>query len=304
VTGVLGIPADPRVIEVLAWFLYLIPVLLIVLWPASLKPRGRTVPRVQFGIAGGLAVAAVVLAIAVPASAAVALPASAPIVGASGSEIGTASANVGASGAVVTARHGSTQTIRFTKTQMSEGERGGVAAEHWQKSQSVKSASRPATVSLTELIRLNGGRIPVGVDAQQNPGPYSAAWTTRSSDSAWTVDGRLLDATTASTTILTISRGGLPYPRTLTLTPSADASNWRVEPSFVAKATAAHASSAASGSELMLWKLWLPLVLGIGAVILAGFGVRGMRRLARDESRTPSPATTPVTPRSTSYAAK
>src|ERR1700760_4269527 len=35
ITGVLGIPADPRRIEVIGWFAYLIPVALFVYWPAA-----------------------------------------------------------------------------------------------------------------------------------------------------------------------------------------------------------------------------------------------------------------------------
>ncbi|ETB25137.1 iron permease FTR1 family protein, partial [Mycobacterium avium 09-5983] len=42
-TGVLGIPADPRLVEVLGWLLYAVPVLVVFLWPARLAatPRAR-----------------------------------------------------------------------------------------------------------------------------------------------------------------------------------------------------------------------------------------------------------------------
>ncbi len=42
-TGVLGIPADPRLVEVLGWLLYAVPVLVVFLRPARLAatPRAR-----------------------------------------------------------------------------------------------------------------------------------------------------------------------------------------------------------------------------------------------------------------------
>ena len=66
VTGVLGIPPDPRVIEVLGWVLYVVPVLAISLWPRAWRPAPPRVPVVRGSIAAVLAVAAAVLALAVP----------------------------------------------------------------------------------------------------------------------------------------------------------------------------------------------------------------------------------------------
>lgn len=48
VTGVLGIPADPRLIEVIAWLAYLVPVALLVYWPRSRDGKtGRNAIAVQ-----------------------------------------------------------------------------------------------------------------------------------------------------------------------------------------------------------------------------------------------------------------
>ncbi|MFT4263270.1 MAG: FTR1 family protein [Nocardioides sp.] len=66
VTGVLGIPADPRVVEVLAWAAYLVPMLALMLWPASRLPGHATAQRLRVGGAAVAAVAAVALLLAVP----------------------------------------------------------------------------------------------------------------------------------------------------------------------------------------------------------------------------------------------
>lgn len=66
VTGVLGLPADPRLVEVLGWLAYLIPVALYVYWPQSRRPQPRAAARLKTGLAVIAAAAAVTLAIAYP----------------------------------------------------------------------------------------------------------------------------------------------------------------------------------------------------------------------------------------------
>jgi len=50
-TGVLGIQPQPVAIEFVGWLLYLVPMLLIVLWPAAQRPR-QEVPKVATATAG------------------------------------------------------------------------------------------------------------------------------------------------------------------------------------------------------------------------------------------------------------
>ena len=67
ITGVFGIPADPRLIEVLGWLLYTVPVLVVFLWPARLAAAPRTRRRLLAATSAALLIAAAVLAIVVPA---------------------------------------------------------------------------------------------------------------------------------------------------------------------------------------------------------------------------------------------
>ncbi|MEZ0578743.1 iron uptake transporter permease EfeU [Nocardioides sp. MH1] len=68
VTGVLGMPADPRLVELLAWACYLVPLLLLLHLPARLVPGPSLAQRLRVGGAGVLCVAAVALAVLVPAA--------------------------------------------------------------------------------------------------------------------------------------------------------------------------------------------------------------------------------------------
>lgn len=62
-TGVLGIPADPRVIELVAWACYLVPMLAVLLWNGPAFPR-----RLRVAAAAGLVTIAGSLACLVPAA--------------------------------------------------------------------------------------------------------------------------------------------------------------------------------------------------------------------------------------------
>src|SRR5699024_1863356 len=66
ITGVLGIPADPRLIEVIGWLAYLVPVALYVYWPQSHRPQPRTAMRLKSTLAAVLAATAIGLALGYP----------------------------------------------------------------------------------------------------------------------------------------------------------------------------------------------------------------------------------------------
>jgi len=306
VTGVLGIPADPRVIEVLAWFLYLVPVLAYSVWPAAWRPRAERVPRLQ--LAGGVALvlAALVLAIFVPAAgSAPALDASAPIAGGGTATISTQD---GSARLRVTGAHAA--SYDFGANDSSSSSHAG-ADTVWRAKQTRRLTDRPSSVTLDRLVQLAGGRVPVGVDAARNPGPFDAKWTQTSSVTAWSLDDTLIDAHRETRTVLSISGGGLGASRAIAV--GGDTDGWHVAPAHVAASTAAIADRAKAEREALLWKLWLPIVLAIAGAVLVAIGVRRLRaeRAAVPAQRAEDPLTTPAsasahptTSRSTSYAAK
>ena len=285
-TGVLGIPADPRLIEVLGWLAYLIPTMLFLLWPARRRPTGRSLRRIRLWLAASLVAVAAILAIAV------ALPSYSPA---------TAAAITGAHGTAGTAtltEHGSSYSFaanlgpdrsiavfRASDTRPIVHDR--VPARQLTSRQSEAVPNEPTSITLQELIALSGGRIPIGISPSQNPGPFTATWTQRSTTSVWISNGGLLDAERSATTIVTLTGGGLGSPRTLA-PDVAQTGAWRM--------TAAARSAAASGvarvnaatSELLLWKLWVPVALVLAALVLLCFVLRAAIR-APDAAVSPRP---------------
>ncbi|WFR66918.1 FTR1 family protein [Curtobacterium flaccumfaciens] len=220
VTGVLGIPPDPRVIEVLGWLLYLVPVLAISLWPRAWRPAPGRVPLVRTGIAAGLAAAAVVLAVGVPAGGAD-LPTTVRLQGDRASL--TASVH-GTSGTLRTTGTGqepesttgadqepaNTATVALPTSAHSRVTRAGVTADRWRLVDAAATTDRPSSLTLDDLVGLFG-RIPVGISPSTDPGPFRTTWHSTRTTTLWTVDGGVLDATSRERDVLTL-RGGASRP--------------------------------------------------------------------------------------------
>ncbi len=275
-TGVLGIPADPRLIEVLGWAAYLVPTLAYLLWPASKRPSASGLPRVRFGIAAGLAAAGLVLATAVVLPVAP-VSTTAPLVGASGATVGHATLSHDGGDYTLTSVVGGATTHHTFAANASTATTGSAASaagstQLCQSTTTNSTATRPTTLTLTDLVALSGGRLPIGVNASANPGPYAAAWHSTTKTSASFSGNTLLDAASRSTTVVTISGGGLASPRTLSV--DATTPSWTVAANYPAAVAAKTAAVASSRAELLLWKLWLPLALWLAALIVCGYAVR------------------------------
>jgi high-affinity iron transporter len=290
--GVLGVRPDPRVVEVLGWALYAIPLLAFTLWPAKRRLKGAQVPRLQLGLAAGLAVVGLGLAVAVP-SAASAAPGGAMAVVDDGRSIGTAR---GEGGALVLDAGGT--TTRFTLDAPAAQSHAGVDATRW--TLRATGTDLPTTLDLATLVALSGGRMPVGLDPKSAPGPFDARWNRTGSGTAWTADDRLLDARQADDAVVTISGGGLATPRTIGLaatpgTPGVPGS-WQVSPAAVTAAAHQLAAADRAAADRALWRTWLPLVLLVAAAALAAAGLRRRRglRAAPAPSSVPSSASSPA----------
>jgi high-affinity iron transporter len=290
ITGVLGIPADPRLVEVLGWFGYLVPVALVVFWPAAHRPRGRALLRLQTTIAAGLGAVAVVLAIVL----AIALPGPTPDVPASAPltpGAGTAALTEG--GATLQVSLVGAPPTSIPLTGATPQEHDGVAATAWTRTDDGNAADAPRTLTLAELTTLAGGRLPVGFSPQEHPGPFDARWTVQRTTTIWTAGGVLLDAARQTTAVVAISGGGLQNPRTISVGAPDDAPDWAVTPVYRDRAAAAVGAAAVATTERSLWAVDVPVVLGAAAVLVAAAAARTRRRLRR----TPDPDSTPTTSR-------
>ncbi len=282
VTGVLGIPADPRLIEVVAWVAYLIPVGIVMFLPEGLKPRGRAAVRTRFGIAAALAGAGA--AVAVAASAALA-PVPAPPLRLAGG--GTAALR----GDRLVLQTGGAATAVTLGTGEAAERRGATATAH---TATVRSPSEgPASLSLAELVADNRGRVPVGIDPARDTGPFDATWTASRAVSAWTAAGRLVDVQTSTTRVLTVAGGGLSSARTLTVGAPVLAAATTASARGAARAAAADATA---GVDRLLWVVQVPLVLALAGLLLGAVTLLRLRR-ARAVARSTSPV-----PGSTTYA--
>lgn len=258
ISGVLGIPRDPRVVEVLGWALYLVPMLALALWPARLRPGRALARRLSFGGAVAALVAAVLLAVLVPLPSA-SVASVAPVKGG-----GTARVSWDAGQPTLTRAGQTYRDLRQT------------SPDHW--SQRQVAGDLPSNIDVATLFTYTGGRAPVGLDVRAAPGPYRATWTDDSVLKLTTHRTGLVDAAVTGTVLLRLSGGGLTSTRVLSI----DSGSWQVTPSYVAKTAAALTQAAIDRRERTLWKTWFPVFL-----VVVAAGLLWQARRLRPE--TPSP---------------
>ena len=176
ITGVLGIPADPRLIEVIGWIVFFIPVALYVYCPAKRRPQGKQSARVQYGAAAALAVVGLVLAVAYPKPTASAQePLTLTVASDSSQAIGTAqlSSDTGTQAMTISLDGESPRTISLASGEAKQQARDGVNASFWVVTDTVPQTGGPRTITLDELVTLAGGRIPLASIPKSNPVPHN-----------------------------------------------------------------------------------------------------------------------------------
>lgn len=267
ITGMLGIPADPRRIEVVGWLAYLVPVGVCLFWSARHRPSPRAVRRLQAGTAAALVLLAAGQALFYPSPRLAPLPA-APVVDET-SVLGTARLRPGA--LVLSLGEAPDLVFPLDPAAAHAGTRNGLATQFWQVTCDQPPAQAPATLDLDAVIALSGGRLPVGMNARRHPGPFAAEWRTHRALRVEAAQGVLLDLAGETGTAVTLSGGGLATPRTLAVREAL--SRWHLSPAAGERATAALQSRAAAQAERALWAVQLPLALLLAALVLAGLAL-------------------------------
>ncbi|MCQ9368529.1 FTR1 family protein [Brevibacterium sp. 50QC2O2] len=301
ITGVLGIPADPRVIEVIGYFLFLLPMLAVLLWPARWTPGPALAPRVSFGFAAGLALVAIGMAAFVRLPAAE-VPAS-RVTTADGSELSFEQTDDAHAKLTVGGQGGSegsgssggqrgsgdasgTTSYEFGPDDVSTSS-GSTAFRTWKTSREPDlGAAKKQRLTIDQLLELNGGRLPVGVNAQRNPGPFTAELAAGANASVTTYDGGIVDAQVAPNTIVKLSGGGLETQKVITLTGGAAG----LDPEAAQATKDGITGAKLQAKELMLYKVWLPVVLVLAALYAGYVGYSQRRQLARSTA-TAEPST-------------
>ncbi|MCB8876465.1 iron uptake transporter permease EfeU [Acidisoma silvae] len=291
ITGVLGVPTDPRLIEVIGWFAYLIPVSLYVYWPQSRRPSPRGAVQLRFTIAVALLVVATGLALLYPQARPGPLPA-ATLVSSDSDQSAIGTAKITSDGlALALSIKGQDSRIALPASQAQATSHEGLPARRWHLATNTAPAQAPKTLTIDQVFALNGGRAPVGLNFHMHPGPYDAAWNeTRTTDVWTTTDGVLLDAAQSDVTIVQISGSGLFAPRPLTVSGDA-AGNWQISSGYAADVSATFGRLSADQQERGFWALILPALLALTALFLAltaSAKTRALNRMAGAAGQIPT----------------
>jgi high-affinity iron transporter len=196
-TGMLGIRSSLPVVEVVAYLLYAVPMLLVVLWPAKRTPSRQVLGRVLVGTAAGSLVIAGLLVALGPAAPTTVTGAQGPFAmqhAATGEISGTAEVTLSADGAVLdnsvadlrselaeSVVTGSTTLVAAGHADMS-GPAGSISATVLTGTPistqlDAATANLPARLTAAEVAALNGGRLPVGVRSAQPDQAYDVSYT-------------------------------------------------------------------------------------------------------------------------------
>jgi high-affinity iron transporter len=268
ITGMFGIPTDPRLVEVLGWVLYAVPVLIVFLWPARLAaaPRARWL---LLAAAAALGVGAVALAVFVPRGGE--LPG--PTRVATGADGHTVSVTVRADDNTRLLSVPGAADVRLQPAGQQTVD--GVGVDVWQAKVPTDPGLKSGTVTLAELVQLAGGRLPVGLGAARTPGPFDVQWTASTSYNVLSRGDALVCAEAASSRVATLHGGGLSSTKTVSV--GGIAGDWATSSGDDQAAANQIANAAQSRADQMLWTAWLPAVLALGA----GFAVFSALRTNR-----------------------
>jgi high-affinity iron transporter len=258
ITGVFGVPADPRLVEVLGWLLYTVPVLVVFLWPAifSASTRGRR--RVLAAVSAALLAVAAALAIAVPDDRDTSVARTRTVTDHQGhtatlsfvAKSGARSLSVGPTvGAEL--RAAGTQSFNGTMVQV------------WQASVPA-DAGDAAEVTLEQLMGMTGGRLPIGVTAARTPGPFRAQWAATTAYTVAAHGDSVVSARAASNRTAVLTGGGLAAPKTVSV--GGLPGDWSTASAEDQSVAAQIVAADRARAERQLWKAWLPLVLAAFAL--------------------------------------
>ena len=291
ITGMLGIPADPRLIEGLSWCLYLVPVALYIYWPQSHRPGLAGAGRIKIGVALlCLAVSAILFLLSPTPS--IRFPNTAARVMVRKADV--ASASLSDQDTLVLARPDTTGklTLPLPQSDATQGEHDGLPSRLWDINSKSEPSGLPEELTYSEIVKLSGGRKPIGLNPTRYPGPYHVKWLHTLKASVWTTNGILLDASGRNSLTITLSDGGLLSPRTLSVRSIPQdlktdlvlpVGRWHVSDEHISRVQTALVNFKIAQDEWTFWARILPSILAFISLFLALFGARNLvqaRRLA------------------------
>jgi high-affinity iron transporter len=301
ITGVFGIPADPRLIEALGWLFYAVPVLVVFLWPARLAAAPRTRSRLLAATSAVLLIVAALLAITVPSGG--------PAAGGAQTRAVTDRAGRTARVSLVSGQRGSTLAISpegtsdvrsVALTAAGDQTEYGVPVRVWEATVGADAGAGAPTVTLEQLLGMTGGRLPVGVSAARTPGPFQAQWATTTVYTVLAHGDFVVSAQAVSNRTAVLTGGGLTAAKTVSV--GGLPTDWSTAGADDRSTAELIAAGDRNRAEGQLWKVWLPLVLagfalacGLRAIIAVRGDTRAEleRKTIDSESRRPGEVLVP-----------
>lgn len=303
-SGVLGIQPQPAVVQVVAWLLYVVPMLLVVLWPRARRLSRPAATRLLLSAGAALAVVAIALVALIPAGPSDTSTTALPVVGSGvgrGDDAGrsytgdtTVAIDAVDGGGIdatvsVTADGGADATfavagpvqLALVGTSVVDG----VTVNRYESpslSASATGATLPATVSGSDITALTGGRLPIGLTGADSAADLPATWVdswriTVSRDPA---SGVLVDAQTHLVRSLqVVNSTGVAVSVGIVADVTTGASAGVTSDRFAAAAAGDQARQRAE-----IWSEVVPALFGVAGVVLLAFGLRLATR------RPPAPA--------------
>lgn len=280
ITGVLGIPADPRLVEFAGWIIYIVVVAAMIYWPAHLKPAPKRAAQFTAVTGVGLMITALLLHFIYPAPE-VEIPDQIPLVSRTSQQpVGHISSQPGAGKQfAVTLTGQAAETLVVPADQLSKVTTSG--RQEWQASFSYEPADAHTPLTLDEVMAAYGNRIPVGLSPAQHPGPYDAKWTVNCSVDAAMARGVLVSAESHPATFITLSGSGLQSPRTISARARTTEAgcDWQISPTYAQDIEQRLRDAVVAQDIWHFWAVILPSLFAILAFTCFFSASRQFRRL-------------------------
>lgn len=282
-TGMFSIQADPRLIEVIAWAAYLIPVMIVYCWPRKFSfsfEKRQLAKRIAAGVCLVAALGLAVFAPRVDTDVA----GSTRTVEGSDSVSQVTLAQVSTDSATLEFEDGQArESVNLSK--ISDGELDGLPLVQWESTVSVTpDETLPSTITLNELRVMNGGRVPSGLNTERTPGPFEVTWQESATYSARTSNTSLLRASCDEKLLATLSGGGISSTKTVSVSGALNG-DWTVSDDEVSATESSLQQAQLAAEEAKLWWLWCPAALVAIAVGLIAFSAWEARKRSEPADR-------------------
>jgi high-affinity iron transporter len=295
--GVFGIPTDPRLIEVLGWLLYALPVLVVFLWPPRLRAAPRTRRRLLAATSAALIIVAALLASVAPAGGPAPGTRARTITDRAG-HTAQVSLNAGLQGRMLVVMDGTANVRSIALVPAGDETADGLPVQVWQAFEPAGADGAPA-VTLDQLRSMAGGRLPVGLAVGRTPGPFVGQWATTTVYTVLAQGDSVVSAQATSNRTAILTGGGLTGAKTVSL--GGLPTDWSTSGTEDHSIAAEIVASDRNRGERQLWSLWVPLVIAGFALACALSAIASVRvgRRQEDERKSingesPRPGNVPV----------